>query len=134
MKKLFIAALAGLLLSACSNKKAEKQAIVDEVMKIHEKVMSADGQLEANKMKLDTLIRLNKLAAHDTAVILNKQLGTAEDAMENWMHKFDYDQKGKSEDETIAYMKDQKKQIIAIDSSMNAGISASNQYLKKIKK
>jgi hypothetical protein len=125
--------LTAFALFGCSNKKAEKSAVMDQVMKVHEKVMEVDGQVIANRMKLDTLLKDNTLAAKDTALQLNKKLTAAEDAMEDWMHKFDYEQKGKSDEEVITYMNNQKKLIMAIDSQLNIAVTESNLYLKKIK-
>ena len=102
-------------------------------MNVHEKVMEVDGQVIANRMKLDTLLKGNTLAAKDTALRLNKKLTAAEDAMEDWMHKFDYEQKGKSDEEVITYMNTQKKLIMAIDSELNVAVKESNAYLKNIK-
>ena len=104
-----------------------------DVMNVHEKVMEVDGQVIANRMKLDTLLKDNTLTAKDTALLLNKKLTAAEDAMEDWMHKFDYEQKGKSDEEVITYMNGQKKLIMAIDSELNVAVKESNAYLKKIK-
>ena len=102
-------------------------------MNVHEKVMEVDGQVIANRMKLDTLLKDNTLAAKDTTLQLSKKLTAAEDAMEDWMHKFDYEQKGKSDEEVITYMNNQKKLIMAIDSELNVAVKESDAYLKKIK-
>lgn len=133
MKKTLLILSACSILFACSNKKAEKSAIMNDVMKIHEKVMEVDGQAIANRMKLDTLIKTNMVASKDSAVMLSKKLSAAEDAMEDWMHKFDYEQKGKSDADVIAYMNDQKKMITNIDTQLNAVVAESNAYLKNIK-
>lgn len=133
MKKTLLTLFIASILFGCSNKKAEKSAIMDDVMKVHEKVMEVDGQVIANRMKLDTLLKDNALAAKDTALLLDKKLTSAEDAMEGWMHKFDYEQKGKSDEEVIAYMNGQKKLIMAIDSQLNVAVTESNAFLKKIK-
>jgi PBP1b-binding outer membrane lipoprotein LpoB len=133
MKRILLILLTASALFGCSNKKAEKSAVMDQVMKVHEKVMEVDGQVIANRMKLDTLLKDNTLAAKDTALQLNKKLTAAEDAMEDWMHKFDYEQKGKSDEEVITYMNNQKKLIMAIDSQLNIAVTESNLYLKKIK-
>jgi hypothetical protein len=53
--------------------------------------------------------------------------------MEDWMHKFDYEQKGKSDEEVISYMNGQKKLIMAIDSQLNVAVTESSAFLKKIK-
>ena len=133
MKKELVLLFAGSMLFGCSNRKEEKKAIMSDVMKVHEKVMEVDGQVINNRMKLDTIIEKEKKVATDSAVILNKKLSAAEDAMEDWMHKFDYEQKGKSDDDVITYMNDQKKRIMNIDSLLNNAVTESNAYLKKVK-
>jgi hypothetical protein len=81
-------------------------------------------------MLLDTLIKQHNLSAKDTAFMMRDKLIAADSSMETWMHNFDVEQKGKTDDETITYMHAQKKQIMAIDSQLNSVIKESNGYLK----
>jgi hypothetical protein len=135
MKKLFIVAFALFALSACNNGKDQEKALQDEVIKIHDKVMGADNQLMDNKMKIDTLLTtVTDTTKKAELTRLQNQLTTAEEAMENWMQKFDPEQANKSSDEKVAYLTDQKKQIMTIDSLMNVAIDKSTQYLNTIKK
>ncbi|MFI5139469.1 MAG: hypothetical protein ACHQIM_16735 [Sphingobacteriales bacterium] len=133
MKNTLIAVIIAFSLYGCTNKKAQAKAILDDVIKVHDKVMAADEQLEKDKMQLDTLLKQDKTNRKDTLKLLIAKLALADSAMENWMHKFDYEQTGKSPDETIVYMGDQKKQIMAIDSQISAAVAQSNKYLLKIK-
>jgi|SRR5665213_1685146 len=133
MKKVFTVALIAFILTGCTDKKTQKQSALDEVIKIHDKVMGADEHLMKNKMLLDSMLKLPSLPAKDTAALLRSDLNTADSAMENWMHKFDPDYQGKSDDETVTYFNDQKKQIAAIDSELNKLIAASDKYLQKVK-
>lgn len=133
MKKLLIAVLASLILSACTDQKAQEKTILDSVIKVHDKVMGSEERLMDNKMKLDTILKQADSAANTSAAALRKQLTMADNAMEDWMHKFDPDYKGKTDEETVAYLNDQKKQIMAIDSLVNTAINESDKYLKKIK-
>jgi len=133
MKKLLFILFAASTLYSCTNRKGEKKTIMEDVMKVHEKVMEVEGQVIANRMKLDTLITQNKIAGKDSAEMLVKKMSAAEDAMEDWMHKFDYEQKGKSDDDVITYMNAQKKLIMAIDSQLNTAVKESNIYLKTVK-
>ena len=126
-------ALIAFILAGCTDKKAQKQAALDEVIKIHDKVMGADEHLMKNEMQLDTLLKQPNLLAKDTAASLRTALTTADSAMSNWMNKFLPDYKGKSDEETVTYFNDQKKQIAAIDSEMNKAITASDKYLQKVK-
>jgi hypothetical protein len=133
MKKLLFILFAASTLYSCTDRKGEKKVIMEDVMKVHEKVMEVEGQVIANRMKLDTLITQNKIAAKDSAEMLVKKMSAAEDAMEDWMHKFDYEQKGKSDDDVITYMNTQKKLIMAIDSQLNLAVKESDTYLKNVK-
>lgn len=135
MKKLIIAAFAVFALSACNDGKDQEKALQDEVIKIHDKVMSDDNRLMDNKMKIDTLLTTTTDTAQKAALThLNAELLVAEQAMENWMQKFDPEQANKSSDEKVAYLTDQKKQIMSIDSLMNTAINKSTEYLNTIKK
>ncbi len=135
MKKLFIAVFAVFALSACNDGKDQEKALQDEVIKIHDKVMGSDNRLMDNKMKIDTLLTTTTDTAQKAELVrLNAELMVAEQAMENWMQKFDPEQGNKSSDEKVAYLTDQKKQIMTIDSLMNAAIDKSTGYLNTIKK
>jgi uncharacterized lipoprotein NlpE involved in copper resistance len=133
MKKIVIAVFIGFTLLGCTDKKAQEKTFLDEVIKVHDKVMDADEQLMKNKMQLDTLVKNSPASEKDSAVIYVKLLNNAENSMEDWMHKFNPDQTGKSHDETMAYLGSQKKQIMTIDSQLNAAINKSNKYLLKVK-
>jgi hypothetical protein len=131
MKQFFIIILTGLALISCSDNTQQEKNLLNDILKVHDKVMSNDELLMKNKMKLDTLI---KLKVKDTVEkrqvkVLDTKLSAAEEAMENWMHKFEPDVNGKSHDEIMKYYSDQKKQIMTIDSQINAAITESNKYL-----
>src|SRR6201999_2985854 len=109
-----------LLFTACDNPKDQEKALLNDIIKIHDKVMSNDDALMKNKMKLDTLLT----KGIDTAKVhsLKNQLDAADNTMEAWMKSFDPEQKGKSHSEIMTYLTAQKKQIVSVDSTMNAGI------------
>jgi hypothetical protein len=123
-----------IILSGCEDKRAEKKAILDSVLKVHDKVMAADGELNDNKMKMDTLVKQGNLTAKDSGFMLREKLIVADSVMYKWMNNFDIDQKDKSDDESIVYMRTQKKLIIAIDSQLNAANDEAKKYLSKTKK
>ena len=134
MKKILVVIIAGFILTGCADKKLQKKVILDSVLAVHDKVMGAEGLLMKNKMQLDTLIKQGKLPAKDSAYMQRTKLTVADSAMDNWMHDFDYEQKGKSDEATITYMNAQKKQIMKIDSLLNAAVNESSKYLIKTKK
>jgi len=131
MKKLSILILAGLFLVACSDNKKQEKDLLNNILKVHDKLMGQDETLMKNKMQLDSLL---KLPAKDTAEKTNMKaielkLASAEEAMETWMQKFEPDMSGKSHDEIVKYYNEQKKGIMAVDSQMNIAITESTKYL-----
>lgn len=131
MKKLSIVAFISLSLAACSDNKKQEKDILNNILKVHDKLMGQDETLMKNKMQLDSLL---KLPAKDTAEKTNMKaielkLASAEEAMETWMQKFEPDLSGKSHDEIVKYYNEQKKGIMAVDSQMNIAITESTKYL-----
>ena len=136
MKKILIVAFIGLTLIACSDTKKQEKDLLDNILKVHDKVMMNDDALMKNKTQLDSLL---KLPAKDTAEKVNMKaldmkLLASEEAMENWMHKFEPDVANKSHDDIMKYYGDQKKAIMSVDSQMNVAITESNKYLSNRKK
>ncbi len=135
MKKIYLFAFAVLALSACSDSKADEKAVLNDVIKIHDKVMGFDEQLMQNKMKLDTLLlEAKNNEAKEKISYLRSKLTKADSAMENWMQKFDPEQKGKTHDEIMKYLSAQKEQVIAVDSLLAAAVKESTEYLQPFKK
>ena len=135
MKKLLIAAFAVFALSACNDGKDQEKALLDEVIKIHDKVMANNSRLMDNKMKIDTMLT----TATDTAqkaqlAQLSANLIISDQAMETWMQRFNPEQGEKSHEEKVNYLTAQKKQIVTIDSLMNTAIDKSTEYLNTLKK
>ncbi len=131
MKKPLLAAFISLALSACLDTKKQEKDLLNNILKVHDKVMGSDEALMKNKMQLDSLL---KLPAKDTAEKVNmKALDTklvaAEEAMETWMHKFEPDVTGKSHEVIIKYYNEQKRGIMSVDSQMNVAITESNKYI-----
>ncbi|MDB5004078.1 MAG: hypothetical protein JWQ34_2303 [Mucilaginibacter sp.] len=135
MKKIYLFAFAILALNACKDSKADEKAILNNVIKIHDKVMGVDEQLMQNKMKLDTLLlEAKNNEAKEKITYLRSKLIKADSAMENWMQKFDPEQKGKTHEEIIKYLSAQKEQVIAVDSLLAGAVKESTEYLKPFKK
>ncbi|HTD98038.1 MAG TPA: hypothetical protein VK668_02085 [Mucilaginibacter sp.] len=137
MKNFFIIILAAAMLAGCKDNTKQEKDLLNDILKVHDKVMITDEALMKNKMRLDSLL---KLPAKDTAEKVNLKaidikLIAASEAMETWMNKFQPDMTGKSHDEIMKYYKDQKKEILSVDSQMNVAITESNKYFsnKKIK-
>ncbi|MBV8388174.1 MAG: hypothetical protein JO080_00085 [Mucilaginibacter sp.] len=131
MKNLSVILLASLMFTACSDKKKQEKELLNNVLKVHDRVMNKDEVLTKNKMVLDSLLKLPvKDSAEKTNMkAIDLKLASAEEAMETWMHKFEPDITNKSHEEIVKYYSDQKKGIMTVDSLMNAAITESTKYL-----
>lgn len=133
MKKLFAVALLSLLFLGCTDPKQQEKTLLDEVIATHDSVMVKDELVERAKFQLDTLAKKDSALNVDTgAKSLVKILDSTNAKMEDWMHKFDAENKGKTHEEIMVYLADQKKQIQAIDKQFDAAIAATNTYKKSL--
>ena len=135
MKKISLITLTALALLGCGAGKQQEKLLLDSVIATHDKVMASDEQLMKNKMILDSIIKNAPATVNiDSAKAYLKMVDNADDAMSDWMHKFDAENKGKSHQEIIDYLTDQKKKITVIDSQINTAVASSNKYLNTTSK
>ncbi len=133
MKKYLFIALGATLMLACTDTKKQEKDLLNQVIAVHDKVMANDEQLMKNKMLLDSLVKhdvpnINK----DTAQVYLKLVDDADNAMSDWMHKFDAETKGKSHQEIMDYLEAQKKLISKIDTQINVAVTGSTKYITQI--
>jgi len=134
MKKIVLPIIACLLISACKDDKLQEKAALDTVISLHDKVMGNDELLLKNKALLDSMTKKDTTALlKDTVSRYLSEVINADSAMDNWMHNFDPDMTGKLPEERMIYLHSQKKLITKVDSQVNAALSLSDQYLKKMK-
>jgi len=136
----------GVVIGCSQPKKTnDYKAVRDEVMQYHDEVMKDQSVIVKNQMKLDTLLRdlkgvKSKFPNIDTlqeSIALKSLIGNlvkADDDMNNWMHQFEPDVSGKSNEDAISYFQTEKKKIAAIDSIYKQEIQISSEYLKKFNK
>lgn len=129
MKKILLMALLGFIISSCNNNKAQEKALLDEVIKTHDKLMADDGAIMKNKEQLKPFAATDK----DSVAAYTKLLDNADDAMMNWMNKFNPDFTGKSHEQIMTYLNGQKTEILKLDSLINNAINASDKYIIKVK-
>ncbi len=131
MKRLLITLLAALILYSCADNTKEEKNLLNDILKVHDKVMGNDEVLMKNQSHLDSLLKskLKDTAEKTNVKAIDMKVVAAQEAMESWMGKFQPDMTGKSHDEVMKYYTDQKKQVTAVDSQVNVVIKESNQYL-----
>lgn len=132
-------------MAAACTPATDYKTVRDEVMKFHDIVMADQGIVVNNQMKLDTLLKdlkglktrfpevdTLKESAHITVLMAN--LARAENSMNDWMHKFEPDVSGKSNEAAVQYFKAEMVKIVAIDSLYKQEIKSSGTYLNKFGK
>ncbi|RYZ92300.1 MAG: hypothetical protein EOP47_30490, partial [Sphingobacteriaceae bacterium] len=136
MKKTLSFALLAFILYSCggntkqnngqdTTQKDEAKQVFDRVIAVHDEVMTYERMLLENKVKLDSLAKLDiPTAQKDSAVLLSKNLTVAEDAMSDWMHKFEPDYSAKPQDEAIKYLTAEEAKIKQVDTLTKAAIKA----------
>ena len=146
MRNIVLFLFVGIVLGCTQQKKTNDYKIVrDEVMQFHDVVMKDQSVLVSNQMKLDTLSKNLKDLKLDYPEIdtlkeaaglkkLVADLTVADDAMNDWMHQFEPDVSGLSNEQAIAYFKAEKQKIASIDSVYKKEIKASSEYLQRFKK
>ncbi|MGN6638167.1 MAG: hypothetical protein ACTHJ8_04590 [Mucilaginibacter sp.] len=133
--KFLVAVLAITSFCSCSDNTKQEKNLLNDILKVHDKVMSKDEVLMKNKSRLDSLLKIKQKDTAESTNIkgIDLKLKAAEEAMENWMMKFQPDVSGKSHDEIMKYFTEQKKQVTAIDSQVNVAIKESKDYLSNHK-
>lgn len=133
MKKNLFAAAGIALLLGCTDTKKQEKDLLNQVIAVHDKVMANDEQLMKNKMLLDSLIKKNAPNINkDSAQVYLKLVDDADNAMSDWMHKFDAENKGKSHQEIMNYLEAQKKLISKIDTQIAVAVAGSTKYITQI--
>ena len=122
-----------LLFSACKTEPNSK-VIKKEVLNIHDKLMIDGGKVIANKMKLDSILKSDKIQSpQDSVKVANliTNLNQADESMMDWMHGFKDDFKGKTEEEDLNYYKSEMVKIRQVEDDYIKVTKASDSVLKE---
>lgn len=130
MKHLPALLLIALLFFSCKDNTKDEKALLNDILKVHDKVMMKDEALIKDKSRVDSLVKLPSKDTAEKASLrsIGMKLTAADDTMGSWMNKFQTDMSGKSHDEVMKYYADQKKQVMAVDSLVNTAISDADKY------
>jgi hypothetical protein len=120
----------------------EKRA---EVIKYHDVVMADAGNVVDMQMRLTDMLKnlgtlkaknplIDTLKEKDSILVVQTRLSKADDAMNEWMHKFEPDVTGKSNEQAIAYFESEKTKIKHVDNLFKQEIMFADRYLSKFKK
>lgn len=132
MRKTIVVLFASVILFGCNDDKKQETALLNDVIKTHDKLMADDDAIMKNKMELKSLAN-SKAAIKDSVAVYSKNLDDADNMMMAWMSKFSPDFTGKTHAQIMSYLSSQKTQILKLDTQINNAIAASNKYLLKVK-
>ncbi|RCH55238.1 hypothetical protein DJ568_08605 [Mucilaginibacter hurinus] len=145
-KTALLALLAGILYSCSGNSSQETGAdtaqtqdeakqLFSRVIAVHDEVMTYERMILENRAKLDSIAKLDLPSpVKDSAILLSKNLTVAENAMSDWMHKFEPDYSAKSKGEAIKYLTAEESKIKKVDTLTKNAIRASWEFYTKYKK
>lgn len=134
MKPFTIIAALAMLLTACTDTKKQEKDLLQEVIKIHDEAMAKSEQAIKDKMLLDSVAKSINATEQPKIKEVTSNLSTADKAMEDWMHQFDADNTGKSHEEIMQYLADQKKKVDQVNNQLSKAVSQSNQFIATHKK
>jgi hypothetical protein len=116
----------------------------DEVIKIHDVVMADQGKVVSREIQITSMLkdlkglkarnsRLDTLAERDSLVAIHTRLSKADESMNDWMHQFEPDVTGKSNEEAVKYFESEKLKIQKVDTLFKQEIKSADAYLSKFK-
>ncbi len=139
---LFGVFIATLGLSACGgdNPKKLQEDLQEAVIATHDSVMADMGLLMERKIQINKITRhLDSLKSVNTSLDTVQakaeltqtveQLAIADEGMMTWMHNFDPDYTGKSHEEIMEYLNNQKLKIDLVERSIRNVIIKSDSII-----
>lgn len=131
------------MFQACKQQ-PDYKAIRQQVVSVHDSIMSEDGKLMADQSMLKSMITPVSLAElkkdnniTDTAaekmraMALIHRLDSISNAMSDWMSRFNPDVQGKNAQQATEYFSAEKIKVSRLDSSYKALLKISTDYLKQ---
>ena len=114
---------------------AEVMAVHDEMMPKLDDVMALKSQAKQKMNQLDSLAKtggkLETTAEKQQLDSLVAELDRADNAMMDWMHNFDSDMKGRTEDQKSEYLESEKVKIAAVKEKMLGSIAKAESRLQQ---
>lgn len=129
-KSIVIALLSSVLLYSCDNTQKKQKALLNDVLKSHDQVMTDDEKAQASMAQLDNLLK-QKPALKEQIAPLKAELSTADDAMMNWMHKFNPEYTSKPSAESVQYLSEQKKQLARVDAQLQDATNKAGKFISQ---
>lgn len=134
-----------MLAFASCKQQPDYKATRDEVIKVHDVVMADHGKVVDQQLKLEEMLKnmsalkaqhaeIDTIKEKDSITIVCDRLNVAEEAMNTWMHEFEPDVTGKSNEEAMTYFEAEKRKIQQVDTLFKSELKRAAAYLSKFKK
>lgn len=134
-----------ILAFASCKQQSDYKASRDEVIKVHDVVMADHGKVVDQQLKLEEMLKnmsalkaqhaeIDTIKEKDSITAVRDRLNVAEEAMNTWMHEFEPDVSGKSNEEAITYFEVEKQKIQQVDTLFKSELKRAEAYLSKYKK
>ena len=144
MNKFAVLTVIALALVSCKPQTDYKEKR-QEVIKVHDVVMADQGKVVDKQMQLENMLKdlpavmaknptIDSIKEKDSIIIVRDRLLKAEEAMNTWMHEFEPDVTGKSDEAAIAYFEAEKLKIEKVDTLFKQELKNADAYLSKFKK
>ncbi len=121
-------------LSACNNEQKElEKKLHNEIMAVHDDVMPKMGDVNALKQSVkrySDITSPEKAELKDSLIRGVLTLTEADEAMMDWMAKYDYPNPKLSPEATIQYLKGQKDSVKQMSNKIYMAIAIGHQLLK----
>jgi hypothetical protein len=127
------------IIGACRPNRAPH--IREQIITAHDSLMGEEDQAVTLKMQLDSLAwktikaeqpGLDTTAKQTELKALTGLLNRASDDMSDWMHRFDPELKGKSDDEAAQYYQNQAEKVNLLDKEYRKAINQTTTFLKNL--
>ncbi|WP_231424359.1 hypothetical protein [Pedobacter sp. Leaf250] len=131
--KITVIASALILFFGACNTDPKANDIKKEVLNIHDKLMMDGEKVIKNKMKLESILKSDKIKSAKDSLSLAElifRLNKADENMMDWMHFFKDDFKGKTEQEDLDYYKSEMVKIRAVEDGYIKVTGESDSVLK----
>jgi hypothetical protein len=134
IKKILLIAFVAFTLFSCDDGKKQEKALLLQIITGHDKLMMEDGVVMSNKNELQSIAKTSTLpGVQDSVAVYTKQLISTDDAMMNWMNKFNPVFTGKSHGEIMDYLNKQQAQVDVLNKRFNEVVTSSNKFIAKAK-
>lgn len=139
MKHSLFYVFATLFLLSCGNsEKKKEEQLYREVMEIHDEVMPHMGEVMQLTKELDK--NIDQLKSEDSTTnpqpsiehltTLKQNLSDADEAMMNWMRKFNTEMDSMSHEEKMHYLQDEKEKIQEVKVQVSTVIQEAKEAIE----